>query len=168
MQKVNLAEVDIKGYIPGAIGRITQLHATYYSLNWGLDLNFEVEVATELSEFLLRFDPTSDGFWTAVLHGTIVGAIAIDGSKASHEGARLRFFIVSPECQSCGIGRLLMQRAADFCRDTGFTQVYLWTFAGLVTARNLYEKFRFVLDEEYVDNRWGNSVTHQKFKLNLV
>lgn len=167
MQKIDISNIELKGYIPGAIGRITELHATYYSQHWGLNLNFEAEAATGLSEFLLRFDPTRDGFWTAVLQGTIVGAIAIDGSQASDKGARLRWFIVSPEFQGGGIGRLLMQKAIDFCRYSNLSRVYLWTFAGLMAARHLYEQFGFVLDEEYVDSRWGNSVTHQKFKLNL-
>lgn len=165
--QININTVEIRGYVPGVIGRITELHATYYSKHWGLDLNFEAEVATGLSEFLLRFDETHDGIWIAVLDGNIVGSIAIDGSKANDEGARLRWFIVSPKSQGCGIGQLLMHLAIDFCRKANLGRVYLCTFAGLTAARHLYEKFGFVLDEEYVDSRWGNSVTHQKFKLNL-
>jgi GNAT superfamily N-acetyltransferase len=69
--------------------------------------------------------------------------------------------------QNSGIGRLLIQKAIDFCRDSGCRRVYLWTFAGLTAARHLYEQFGFVLDEEYVDSRWGNSVTCHKFQLNL-
>jgi hypothetical protein len=77
MQKADISTITIiQGYIPEAIGQITELHATYYSKYWSLDLNFEAEVATELSEFLLRFDPTYDGIWLAVLGEEIVGAIA--------------------------------------------------------------------------------------------
>ncbi len=139
----------------------------YYNQHWGLGPNFEAEVATELSEFLRRFDSTHDGFWTAVLYGNVVGAIAIDGST-SDEGTRLRWFVVSPECQGCGLGQLLMSKAINFCRNSSFSQVYLWTFAGLIAARQIYEQFGFVLDEEYVDSQWGNSVTHQKLRLNLL
>lgn len=163
----NLHQIEIKGYIPGAIGRITELHAVYYSQNWGLDVKFEAEVATELSEFLLRFDPSCDGIWTAVLNGEIVGAIAIDNSHAKHRSARLRWFIISPECQGCGIGKLLLKKAIDFCQQVQRNQIYLWTFSGLTAARHLYEKLGFVLDDEYTDNSWGNTVVHQKFTLEL-
>ena len=129
MQNLNNNKVEIRGYVPGAIGRITELHATYYSKHWGLKLNFEAEIATELSKFLLRFDETHDGIWIAVLDGNIVGSIAIDGNN--DRGARLRWFIVSPKSQGCGIGQLLMQKAIDFCIKANLSRVYLWTFAGL-------------------------------------
>ncbi len=45
-------EIKLSGYVPGAIGRITELHATYYKQHWDFDLFFESKVATELSEFL--------------------------------------------------------------------------------------------------------------------
>ncbi|NJL39124.1 MAG: hypothetical protein HC899_22010 [Leptolyngbyaceae cyanobacterium SM1_4_3] len=47
------------------------------------------------------------------------------------------------------------------------TKIYLWTFSGLTAARHLYEKLGFVLDDEYTDNSWGNTVVHQKFTLEL-
>jgi GNAT superfamily N-acetyltransferase len=163
----NAGQVEIRGYVPGAIGRITELHAVYYSQNWGLDVKFEAEVATQLSEFLLRFDPIYDGIWTAVLNGEIVGAIAIDGSSTKYEGARLRWFIIAPECQGYSIGKLLLQKAINFCKQAQLSQIHLWTFSGLSAARHIYEKFGFVLDEQHTDDAWGNTVTHQKFKLEL-
>ena len=56
----------IKGYRPGAIGRVAQLHGEYYHRHWGFGLFFEAKVATELAAFLSRCDETRDGFWTAV------------------------------------------------------------------------------------------------------
>lgn len=34
------------GYIPGSIGRIAELHGTYYHDHWGFGLYFEAMVAT--------------------------------------------------------------------------------------------------------------------------
>jgi GNAT superfamily N-acetyltransferase len=163
----NLTKIEIKGYVPGAIARITELHALYYSQQWGLGLAFEAEIARDLADFLLRFDPAHDGFWLAVMQDEIVGAIAIDGSQAQTEGARLRWFILAPEYRGHGIGQLLMQTAIDFCRQVEFDRVYLWTFAGLTTARHLYDKFGFVLSEQHQHSDWGRSVLHQKFDLTL-
>jgi len=162
-----MGELRISGYLPGAIGRITELHATYYSERWGFDLNFEAEVSTELAEFLRRFDPTRDGFWVATLDGRIVGSIAIDGSNDPAAGARLRWFILAPECQGRGIGTQLLREAIEFCRSANIHRVYLWTFAGLDAARHLYEEFEFTLREERTDRDWGSTVTHQMFDLDL-
>ena len=50
----------IKGYVPGAIGRIAELHGTYYAKHWGFGLFFEAKVATELSAFLKAHDADRD------------------------------------------------------------------------------------------------------------
>lgn len=136
-------EIELSGYVPGALGRITELHGTYYAANWDMGLYFEAKVATELAAFLSRFDAARDGAWFAHAGGTIVGGIFIDGSDAAGEGARLRWFILDPAYQGRGVGNRLMQEAVGFCRGKGYRRVYLTTFAGLTAARHLYEKFGF-------------------------
>ncbi len=158
-------EVNLTGYVPGAIGRIAELHGTYYHKHWGFGLFFESKVATELSEFLRRFNEARDGFWAASVGEKIVGAIAIDGINHDSQGAHLRWFIVAPENQGQGIGKTLLQKAVDFCRIKKFHRVYLWTFAGLDPARHLYEKFGFKICEEFEGNQWGKTVTEQRFEL---
>ncbi len=160
-------DVKLSGYVIGAIGRITELHATYYKRHWDFDLFFESKVATELSEFLNRFNPVHDGFWLAMMDDKIVGAVAIDGSEAKTSGARLRWFIVDPEYQRRGFGERLLGEAITFCRRANIRRVYLHSFAGLDAARHLYEKFGFVLREETQDKTWGKTVTEQTFELFL-
>ena len=161
------SEVVLKGYLPGAIGRMVELHATYYTRHWGFGLFFEAKVATELSEFLNRFDELKDGFWTLRLGSRIEGGIAIDGIKATTEGAHLRWFIISPEMQGRGFGNRLMEEAISFCKKKGYNRVYLWTFEGLDAARHLYEKFGFKLIKQAEGTQWGKKVTEQKFQLTL-
>ena len=140
--------LEITGYVPGTLGWVVQMHGTYYHTHWGLGLYFETRVATELAELLNRFDPARDGVWVAHLNGTIVGTIFIDGHGASTEGARLRWFFTDPRYQGQGIGNRLMQEVMTFCERAGFHRIYLTTFAGLNTARHLYEKFGFTLCHE--------------------
>jgi GNAT superfamily N-acetyltransferase len=162
-----MGDVELSGYIPGAIGRIAELHGTYYYKHWGFHLFFESKVAMELSEFLRRFNEAHDGFWVARIEEKIVGSIAIDGANHNSQRAHLRWFIVAPENQGQGIGRILLEEAVEFSRKKKFSQVYLWTFAGLDPARYLYEKFGFKLSEQHEGNQWGRAVTEQKFELNL-
>lgn len=162
-------EIELTGYQPGAIGRITELQGAYYAKHWGLGLYFEAKAATEMSTFLTRFDPARDGAWFARAGDEIVGGIFIDGIDSEGEGARLRWFIIDPRYQGHGIGNRLMQAAVLFCKRVGYKRVYLTTFSGLNTARHLYEKFGFKLyHEESGAHLTGiSSLIEQKFALDL-
>lgn len=94
----------LKGYQPGCIGRITQLHSAYHHRHVGFGLYFEAKVASELAEFLQRYDERRDGIWLATIDGSIEGAIVIDGKGAAEEGAHLRWFIVSDRLRGSGCG----------------------------------------------------------------
>jgi GNAT superfamily N-acetyltransferase len=157
----------IRGYTPGSIGRIAEIHGTYYHTHWGFGLFFEVKVATELSEFLRRYDDTRDGFWTALLEGRVQGAIAIDGIHAESEGAHLRWFIISDALRGKGAGNRLIDTAIDFCRKKRYRMIYLWTFEGLDAAKHLYEKAGFRLVKQHIGTQWGPEVNEHRFELLL-
>jgi GNAT superfamily N-acetyltransferase len=157
-------DLKLTGYYPGVIGKVTELHAVYYFENWDFDTSFEAQVGKELSEFMVAFRPERDGFWAARVAGEFAGAIAIDGSRAVVEGARLRWFIVAPRYQGHGVGGELMGEAIRFCRDAGHKRVYLWTFKGLNVARALYEREGFRLILEHPVDQWGSSILEQKWE----
>ena len=156
--------IVIGGYCPGALGRVAEMHAEYYHRHWGFGLFFEAKVATELSEFLCRFEKRRDGFWTLLNGDRVEGAIAIDGLKAATKGAHLRWFIVSPELQGGGWGRRLMTEAVAFCDRQAYQRIGLWTFAGLDAARHLYEASGFHLVSQGEGEQWGTRVVEQRFE----
>jgi len=160
-------EIIYGGYWPGVIGKITELHGSYYAENWNFDISFEAQVGRELSEFLRDFRVGRDFFRTARAGNRFAGSIAIDGKEAGSKGARLRWFIVAPEFQRIGIGRRLILEAVDFCRKARHGRIYLWTFKGLDQARSLYEAEGFQLAQENDIRQWGNSITEQMFLLDL-
>jgi GNAT superfamily N-acetyltransferase len=147
---MNTIGVELTGYVPGALGRLTELHGIYYAAHWGLGLDLEARVAADLAVFFSRFDPSRDGAWFARVNDRIVGGVLIDGTETHilTVGAKLRFFIVDPAWQGQGIGNRLLSEAITFCRDRGYKRVYLSTFAGLNAARHLYEKVGFRLCHE--------------------
>ena len=164
-----MPDVEIaKGCIPGAIGRVAELHGTYYHKQWGFGLFFEVKVVTELVEFLRRYDEARDGFWIASLEGRVEGSITIDGLQAEDQGAHLRWFIMSDASRGRGVGNRLITTAIDFCRGKGYKRVYLWSFEGLSAARHLYEKTGFRLIEQRRGTQWGTAVNEQRFELRLA
>jgi GNAT superfamily N-acetyltransferase len=156
-----------RGYIPGVIGRVTEMHAAYYHREWGFGLFFEARVAAGLAEFLGRYDEARDGVWTAQVNGRIEGAIALDGLHAAAEGAHLRWFIVSDALRGQGAGGRLIEAALDFCRACGYRRAYLHTFEGLHAARHLYERCGFRLVEQCSGTQWGREVNEQRFELEL-
>jgi GNAT superfamily N-acetyltransferase len=153
------------GYRPGCIGRIAEMHASYYSRTVGFGTLFEAKVATELSEFCLRYVEDRDGLWLATVGDAIHGSIAIDGSRYEEHGAHLRWFITSDESRGKGVGSLLLSTALGFCQSRSYRRVYLWTFDGLHAARHLYEKHGFRLARTQRGSQWGKEVDEQLFTL---
>ena len=162
-----MQEIEIKGYYPGVVGKITELHAVYYYEHWGFDVSFETQVGRELSIFVSEFNEDQDGLWVATVDGKFAGAVAIDGQQAMAEGARLRWFIVDPEFQDAGLGNRLISLAVQFCKDRKYPKIFLWTFEGLDAARRLYERHDFRLRESHKADQWGQRIKEQKFELNF-
>jgi GNAT superfamily N-acetyltransferase len=162
-----MPEIKFHGYYPGVIGKIIELHAVYYHQHWGFDVSFEAQVGRELSIFVGEFDEDRDGLWVATADRQFAGAVAIDGQHAMIDGARLRWFIVDPQFQNVGLGKRLMSRAVQLCRDKKYPKIYLWTFEGLDAARRLYEGQNFKLCETHEIEQWGQRIKEQKFELIL-
>ena len=157
----------IRGYVPGALGRVAELHGKYYNQHWGFGLYFESGIARGFAEFLERYDETRDGIWLATLNGTVEGSIVIDGLHAEIEGAHLRWFIISDTLRGTGMGSKLINTAIEYCRQQEYTSVYLHTFEGLDAAKHLYEKIGFQLIEQHAGTQWGTEVNEQKFLLEI-
>jgi GNAT superfamily N-acetyltransferase len=163
MKELNVPVTTIvAGPVPGAVGRIVQMHGEYYGATWGFGAFFESKVARELGEFLDRFDPARDGLWLALVEDRIEGAVAIHGQGRV---AHLRWFIAADRFRGQGMGSRLLDTAIAFCRERRYPLVDLWTFAGLHAARHLYEKHGFHLVEERVGGQWGAEVREQRFEM---
>lgn len=153
-----------EGYIPGCIGRITQLHANYYSTANGFGVEFEAKVAKELAEFCQNYKSGRDGIWLVQHNGQIDGSIIIDGAHAGTHGAHLRWFITTDAIRGQGLGAQLLAKAIDFVEACGYRRTFLWTFSGLNAARHLYESHSFRLVHESPGTQWGTLVTEQRFE----
>jgi GNAT superfamily N-acetyltransferase len=104
------------GILPGAIGRITERHATYYNALAGFGVFFEAKGAREVADFCERYVDTRDGLWLATHNDRIEDAIAIDGSHAAAGGAHLRWFITSEQIRGAGNGSSLLSSALAFAQ----------------------------------------------------
>lgn len=162
--EIEVKQIEVSGWAPGALGQVVSLHGRYYARDWGFGSYFEAKVAAGMAEFIPRLDPARDLFLAARRGGHLLGSITIDGSETEADEAHLRWFITSDAARGAGIGRRLMSDAIDFCDRVGFALVYLDTFQGLDAARHLYETHGFELVSEHPDNTWGAEVTEQRFE----
>jgi len=156
-----------KGYVPGIVGRVTELHARYYSQHWGFGAFFEAKVATEISQYIREYDNEKDCLFSVMINKTVEASIAIDRTSETDDIAHLRWFIVSDALRGAGAGNKLISEAMSFSRSKRYRGVYLWTFKGLLPARHLYEKHGFTLAEENEGSQWGTTVTEQKYYATL-
>lgn len=162
------------GYVTGALGRIIELHETYYTENWNFDYEFSREVAVEFAEFIGRYDDAENRLWLVMSdldeagEQQIMGSLVVDGGhNDNEEGVRIRWVILASEFRGQGLGRVLMDRAMSYCENSGFDRVYLWTFEGLGAARHLYEEQGFRLVKEDAKHDWGPEITYQLFEVHL-
>lgn len=157
------------GYQPGVVGRITEMHASYYAQTYQFGQFFESKVASGAAEFvgrLVQGTHPGNGLWTVSEDQRIIASVAIDAEdlKDLDKGAaHLRWFIVDSRVRSSGLGRRLLQQALDFCDARQMPSIHLWTFRGLDAARHLYESLGFRLTEEWTGSQWGSEVQEQHF-----
>ena len=153
----------IRGYRPGLIARVTEMHALFYARESGFGQRFESVVASGLADFCNRLENPGNAIWTARHGDDIVGSVAIDGEDIGGGVAHLRWFIVDDGVRGGGVGRRLLAAALAFADEQPFTETHLWTFSGLSAARRLYETSGFVCVEERPGAQWGKKVLEQRF-----
>lgn len=151
-----------RGFLPGAVGRITQMHASYYARLVGFGEYFECKVASELAAFVPHLEHADNGLWLATIGDEIVGSVALDVTGAAEPNAHLRWFILDDTARGRGVGHQLLAEAISHCDSRGIPGIYLWTISGLGAARHLYEKAGFQLVEEIQGKQWGKEVIEQK------
>lgn len=157
------AQLEIaRGYRPGVIGRIVQMHADYYARHSNFGQLFESLVASDMAELMGRLHNPRNEVWVVLDGERIVGSIAIDG-EGEGGSAVLRCFILDDSARGQGAGRRLLAEAMKFCDEWGFSSTILWTFQGLDAARKLYEAFGFRLEQEQEGQQWGRQVIEQCF-----
>ena len=149
---------------PGDVGYITYLHGILYAPEQGWDHTFDAYVAIPLAEFARSCLP-GQCIWIVEDGERIVGSVAI--VKFSEIEAQLRWLLLVPEVRGLGIGRRLVEEALDFCRDAGYSSVFLWTVNTLPVAAKLYQSVGFRKTEELTHELWGRTVTEVKYELLL-
>jgi GNAT superfamily N-acetyltransferase len=88
-------------------------------------------------------------------------------AKYSVMEAQLRWLLLDPQVRGQGLGRKLLREALDFCRDAGYSFVFLWTVDTLSIATKLYQSVGFKKTQEVTHEMWVSVVTEARYDLAL-
>lgn len=152
----------------GIVEEIARWLARHYRETLGFDASFEPGTRAEMAALLRAFDPDADGWWLARVAGEPVGSITVDGRRRAAGEALLRWFILAPAARGRGLGRPLLARALDFCREAGYRRVRLFTSPRFEAAVHLYQGAGFELVRAQAQRIWGVSVVAYTYELDLT
>lgn len=159
---VNLRELRI-----GDLGLVTARQAIVYAEQYGWNQDYEALVARILSDFHREFDPDRDVSWIADIGQEMVGSIFLVRGDAPGT-AKLRLLYVEPHARGAGVGALLVDNCIERAKALGYAQLTLWTNSVLTSARRLYERFGFTLDDEVPHHSFGHDLVGQNWSLSLL
>jgi len=144
--------IDIRHELrPGDLGRIIALHGECYELLPGFGLTFEAFVARTIAEYIL--DAGANGrIWLAERDGRLVGCTAIVLRESST--GQLRWVLVDQDARGIGLGKDLVNRALQYCRDNDCRRVVLETTDGLPESQTLYESLGFAETRNEPEDLW--------------
>lgn len=148
----------------GDIGWMVRMHGVLYAREFGFDTTFEAYVAGTMGE-LDRGLSSRERIWLAERDGRVIGTVAI--LERSPETAQLRWFLIEPEARGVGLGRTLIAKALDFCRECDYRTVILWTVSALTAAAHLYREAGFERVEATPGRRWGVDLIDERYELTL-
>ncbi len=151
----------------GDIGYVTYLHGILYAQEYGFDYTFDGYVGEAMGQFAKSYRPEKDRLWVVEMDGHIVGSIAIVGQENGRSGeiAQLRWFLLAPEARGQKLGRKLVETAVQFCYDTEYKSIFLWTLSNLHAAKHLYLTMGFQLTDEVTHQLWGHELTEERYDL---
>lgn len=93
-------------------------------------------------------------YYVAEENGVLIGGAGIYPSPGLPAGTcELVKMYLSPAARGKGIGKLLIEKALAFAKETGYRNVYIETMPELRKAMSVYEKFGF----KYLDGPLGNT-----------
>jgi DNA-binding MarR family transcriptional regulator/GNAT superfamily N-acetyltransferase len=159
-----------RGYLlraprPGDMGWVVQRNGAVYAAEFGWDDSYEALVARIVADYVDNRDPEAEAAWIAEVDGVQAGCVFCVREDAST--ARLRLLLVEPWARGLGIGARLVEEVLRFARQAGYTRITLWTNDVLASARGIYQRAGFTLDNESEHHSFGKDLTGQNWSRTL-
>ena len=155
-----------RGYLlraphPGDMGWVVQRNGATYAAEFGWDDSYEALVARIVADYVDNRDPAAEAAWIAEVDGAPAGCVFC--VRADATTARLRLLLVEPWARGLGIGARLVEEVLRFARQAGYTRITLWTNDVLASARHIYQRAGFTLDDESPHHSFGKDLIGQNW-----
>ncbi len=150
--------------VAGDLGRIISLHGRVYEPLGGYGQRFEAFVGRTIAEFVFENDSRGQ-VWLVEKDGELLGCAAAVLRDANI--GQIRWVVLDPSLRGQGIGKDLVRKALDYCRDQDCITAVLETTDGLRASQTLYESFGFVVTSESVEELWDGPrpLIHMRLEL---
>lgn len=160
-----LYPIIIRNFVEDDIEHLILRHQILYPAEYGLSSAFANDVNMVIHKFVGNFDANKECILIAEVDGQRLGSIAI--AKSDDKMAQLRFFLLEPEARGKGIGKKLIENALEFCREKGYTHIFLETISKLKTARHIYKSKGFRITHTHENPAWGKDVIEERWDMDL-
>ncbi len=97
--------------------------------------------ADDLENISDYYCKAGEAFFVALLDGKIIGSIGV--KQEDDRTALVRRIFVSPELRGKKVGRELLDKAIEFCREVGYQELVFKTTSKMKDAINLFENKGF-------------------------
>jgi DNA-binding MarR family transcriptional regulator/GNAT superfamily N-acetyltransferase len=155
----------LRTFRPGDMGLIAARQSILYHDHWGWGTKLEVLEGEVTAGFLRDFKPGREQCWVAERGGRMAGAIFCCDS--GDNAAQLRLLHVEPEARGLGIGEALVRQCIEFARAAGYSRIWLWTHAVLLSARRIYGACGFEIIATEMHSEFGKPELGETWELVL-
>ena len=147
------------------INYIIESHCRIYNEEHNFDHTFNEFITNSLIMFADGVNSKKEQIWLIDNNGVRQGSIGI--IDAGNNVAQLRWLLVEPKNRGVGYGNALMDVAINHCSNY-YNQIILWTNSKLISARKLYERHGFNIEEirksylsnqEIIEEKWIKSLS---------
>lgn len=93
--------------------------------------------------------------WCLFEDEKIIGGVAVKTIDEKQKAAEMKRLYLAKEYQGRGYGGMLFEKAIDFCKENGFSKVYVDTRNDRDAAMHMIKKYGFRETKKYNDNHFS-------------
>lgn len=159
------APIILRPHRIGELGWMIHRQGVLYNQQYGWSGEFEALIARIYYEYETAPNSPPKALWVAEREGRVMGSIFVMPSEGVLGSAQLRMLYVEPEARGQGIGRILVDQAVSFARNSGYERMRLWTHTVQESARRVYASAGFQIVESEPHHQFGKDLIAEIWEL---